>query len=43
MAKGYWIALYKKIESKENLGNYASKATTTQSHVWLDLYARKDR
>ena len=29
MAKGYWIALYKKIESKENLGNYASKATTT--------------
>ena len=29
MAKGYWIALYKKIESKENLGNYASKATAT--------------
>ena len=27
MAKGYWIALYKKIENKENLGNYAAKAT----------------
>ena len=25
--KGYWIALYKKIESKENLLNYASKAS----------------
>ena len=25
--KGYWIALYKKIENKENLSNYASKAT----------------
>ena len=27
MAKAYWIALYKKIENKENLGNYAIKAT----------------
>jgi uncharacterized protein (DUF1330 family) len=25
--KGYWIALYKKVENKENLLNYASKAT----------------
>ena len=25
--KGYWIALYKKIEDKENLLNYAAKAT----------------
>ena len=25
--KGYWIALYKKVESKENLTNYASKVT----------------
>jgi uncharacterized protein (DUF1330 family) len=29
MPKGYWIALYKKIENKENLGNYAAKATET--------------
>ena len=27
MAKGYWLATYKKIESKDNLGNYAVKAT----------------
>jgi len=27
MSKGYWLATYKKIESKDNLGNYASKAT----------------
>jgi uncharacterized protein (DUF1330 family) len=27
MPKGYWLATYKKIESKDNLGNYASKAT----------------
>ena len=27
MAKGYWLATYKKIESKDNLGNYAAKAT----------------
>jgi uncharacterized protein (DUF1330 family) len=27
MTKGYWIATYKKIESKDNLGNYAAKAT----------------
>jgi uncharacterized protein (DUF1330 family) len=25
--KGYWIAIYKKIESQENLGNYGKKAT----------------
>ena len=25
--KGYWLALYKKIENKENLGNYAKKVT----------------
>ena len=25
--KGYWIALYKKIENKENLKNYANKVT----------------
>ena len=25
--KGYWIALYKKIESMDNLKNYAAKAT----------------
>ena len=29
MPKGYWLATYKKIESKENLGNYAVKATET--------------
>ena len=29
MPKGYWLATYKKIESKENLGNYAAKATET--------------
>jgi len=23
MPKGYWLATYKKIESKDNLGNYA--------------------
>ena len=27
MPKGYWLATYKKIESKDNLGNYAAKAT----------------
>jgi len=25
--KGYWIALYKKVENKENLRNYAKKVT----------------
>ena len=29
MAKGYWLATYKKIESKNNLGNYVAKATVT--------------
>jgi len=29
MSKGYWLAIYKKIESKDNLGNYAAKATGT--------------
>jgi uncharacterized protein (DUF1330 family) len=29
MNKGYWVALYKKIESTDNLGNYAKKATET--------------
>ena len=29
MVKGYWLATYKKIESKDNLGNYAAKATET--------------
>jgi len=29
MPKGYWLATYKKIESKDNLGNYAAKATKT--------------
>ena len=29
MSKGYWIATYKKIENKDNLGNYAAKATAT--------------
>ena len=29
MPKGYWIATYKKIENKDNLGNYAKKATET--------------
>ena len=29
MPKGYWVATYKKIENKENLGNYAAKATET--------------
>jgi len=33
MPKGYWLATYKKIENKENLGNYATKATETiKSH-----------
>ena len=27
MPKGYWLATYKKIENKDNLGNYAVKAT----------------
>tara|TARA_B110000438_G_scaffold229716_1_gene224547 strand:+ start:243 stop:533 length:291 start_codon:yes stop_codon:yes gene_type:complete len=27
MPKGYWLATYKKIESKDNLINYAAKAT----------------
>ena len=29
MNKGYWIALYKKIENANNLGDYAKKATET--------------
>ena len=29
MSKGYWIALYKKIENTNSLGNYAKKATET--------------
>jgi uncharacterized protein (DUF1330 family) len=29
MSKGYWIALYKKIENTNNLGDYAKKATET--------------
>ena len=29
MPKGYWLATYKKIESKDILGNYATKATST--------------
>ena len=29
MSKGYWLATYKKIENKDNLGNYAQKATET--------------
>jgi uncharacterized protein (DUF1330 family) len=29
MPKGYWLATYKKIENKENLGKYAAKATET--------------
>ena len=29
MTKGYWLATYKKIESSDNLGNYAKKATET--------------
>ena len=29
MAKGYFVATYKKIENKNNLGNYAAKATET--------------
>ena len=29
MSKGYWLATYKKIENKDNLGNYAVKATNT--------------
>jgi len=29
MPKGYWLAVYKKIESKDNLRNYAAKATET--------------
>ena len=29
MNKGYWIALYKKIENTNNLSDYAKKATET--------------
>ena len=29
MPKGYWLATYKKIENKDNLGSYAAKATET--------------
>ena len=33
MTKAYWVATYKKIENKDNLGNYATKATETiKSH-----------
>ena len=33
MKKAYWIATYKKIENKDNLGNYAAKATAAiKSH-----------
>jgi|TARA_B110000438_G_scaffold212167_1_gene204262 uncharacterized protein (DUF1330 family) len=38
MSKGYWLATYKKIENKENLGNYAIKATETiKSHGGIPL------
>ena len=30
--KGYWIAIYKKIESQENLGDYGKKATQAIVH-----------
>ena len=29
MSKGYFVATYIKIENKDNLGNYATKATET--------------
>ena len=29
MPKAYWLATYKKIENKDNLLNYAAKATVT--------------
>ena len=29
MSKGYWVALYKKIENTNNLGDYAKRATET--------------
>ena len=29
MPNGYWLATYKKIESNDNLGKYAAKATGT--------------
>jgi uncharacterized protein (DUF1330 family) len=29
MPKGYWLATYKKIKNKDNLGSYAAKATET--------------
>ena len=29
MPKGYWLATYKKIENKDNLGSNAAKATET--------------
>ena len=29
MPKAYWVATYKNIENKDNLGNYAAKATET--------------
>ena len=32
--KGYWIALYKKIESMDNLKSYAAKATKIIQSYW---------
>ena len=29
MSKGYWLATYKKIENKDSIVNYATKATET--------------
>ena len=38
MAKGYWLATYKKIENKDNLINYEAKATETiKSFDWNPL------
>ena len=41
MPKGYWLATYKKIENKDNLGNYAAKATETVSYTHLTLPTKR--
>ena len=32
--KGYWIALYKKIDNQENLKMYAEKVTEYSYKLW---------
>ena len=46
MSKGYWIALYKKIEDTNNLGDYAKKASreaTINRKIASDFEHMSDR